>query len=154
MSCQATDRFSFGLQSANVIRRGAPHGFIGRVERLEEDLRRLLKMLDMPVFPLMHSNASGAKTVTARARPGGACYDAATWRLVARLYARYLELLGYRFEDGDAAGIRRSPASLPGEASGERKGDRFIFQDNGVRPGMTGKNKSVPDLSPRISQKK
>lgn len=106
----------FGVPRAH----DAPHGFIGRVERFEEDLHRLLKMLDMPVFPLLHRNAAGAEPVPGQAGAGGACYDAATRRRVEQLYARDLELLGYRFEDGDTASIRRVPVSLPGVTGGVR----------------------------------
>ena len=93
----------FGVARADA----APLSFIGRVERMDEDFRRLGAMLGMPPASLPVRNASGSGTGAERARSYRRCYDAATRRLVEDIYAADFTFLDRDFEAG-AGPVRRA----------------------------------------------
>ncbi|MBN2886272.1 MAG: sulfotransferase family 2 domain-containing protein [Chromatiaceae bacterium] len=67
--------------------------FIGRYERLHEDFAEACARIGIPTPPLPH-----ARRATDRERDWRTYYDDASAELVARHFARDLELLGYRFD--------------------------------------------------------
>jgi hypothetical protein len=77
--------------------------FIGRYEQLEQDFERLRERLGFG-DPLPHLNR------TQRA-PYSSVYDNRTRELVARAYARDIELFDYSFEDGSASALRCEAAT-------------------------------------------
>lgn len=79
----------------------APCSFIGRVENLEQDFRKLCTILGIPRHPLELKMVS-----TARLKQGikqrkhySHYYDKSIRRLVEELYAQDLKLLDYEFEE-------------------------------------------------------
>ena len=95
-----------------VARTGdAPLAFIGGVETMAADWRRLADMLDLPAAALPARNAAGPG-----ARDGGyaAHYDGATRRLVEEIYAADLEFTGCGFEHGRlAVAVAARPVAAP-----------------------------------------
>ena len=71
-----------------------PLYFIGAVETIDTDFRRIQEALGLPRLPLPRHNASGGTPP---------CYDDATRRLVEELYAGDLAFTGYGSEDAPAA---------------------------------------------------
>lgn len=67
--------------------------FIGRYERLEEDFAEVCRRLELAHLTLPHR-----RQATDRARDYRGYYCEATAELVARHFARDIELLGYRFD--------------------------------------------------------
>ena len=97
----------------------APLSFIGTVETLDADFRRLRELLGLPPSPLPRRNASAPAPEAFEALRR----DAATRRLVEALYAQDFAFAGYPLGelDGRAAALQRRrtyPAPLPG--AGER----------------------------------
>ena len=96
-------------------RRAAPLSYIGAVETLDADFGRLRERFGLPSAPLPRSNVSSqpAEALEALRR------DAATRRLVDRLYAEDFEFAGYPVGDvdGRAAGL---PRVAPGAAAETR----------------------------------
>ena len=96
----------FGVTRVN----DAPLSFIGRVENMEADWRRLTDMLGLPAVAVFKRNASGAGVQ--RRNKYRACYDDATRRLVEEIYAADLDFTGCGFDDGRmalAVGARPGP---------------------------------------------
>ena len=83
----------FGVARAQA----APLAFIGAVEDLAADWRKLAELLDLPAAALPARNAA-----TAGANRGGYAryYDRATRRLVEDIYAADLDFTGCGFDDG------------------------------------------------------
>ena len=98
----------FGVRRVNT----APLAFIGRVEALDADFRRLRGALGLPGIALARRNVSG---------PGcggrwAAAYDEGTRRLVERIYAADFEFTGGDWDGGRArrpAGGADAPAGRP-----------------------------------------
>ena len=76
-----------------------PLSFIGTVEDVEADFRRLRAILGLPAFELPNRNTSGLGTDSERRRRYRGYYDDATRRLVEDLYAADLEFTGCGFEE-------------------------------------------------------
>ena len=76
----------------------APLSFIGSVENIEADWRRLGGMLGLPTAELLNRN--GSRAGQARRAGYAAFYDGATRRLVEDIYAADLDFTGYGFDDG------------------------------------------------------
>ena len=83
----------------------APLSFIGRVEDMAADWRRLGDMLGLPGVALAVRNAAGGDADAGRGGRYRAHYDAAARRLVEAIYAADLAFTGCRFEDGRSAGF-------------------------------------------------
>lgn len=78
----------------------APCSFIGRYENLTEDFRVLLSIIGGPSsYPLPQRNVSFMRWLNNRRQHYSHYYDKTTRRLVERLYACDLDILGYEFED-------------------------------------------------------
>ena len=84
----------FGVPRVN----GDPLSFIGTVENMEADFRRLGDRLGLPAIALFERNSRG--TGIERGGEYRAYYDDATRRLVEDVYAADLEFTGCGFEDG------------------------------------------------------
>ena len=98
----------FGVRRVNT----APLAFIGRVEALDADFRRLRGALGLPGIALARRNVSGPGCGGRRA----AAYDEGTRRLVERIYAADFELTGGDCDRGRAtrpAGGAGAPAGRP-----------------------------------------
>ena len=77
----------------------APLAFIGRVERMDADSRRLADRLGLPAAELPRRNASGFVTGAEGSRGYRAYFDQAARRLVEEIYAADLAFTGCRFGD-------------------------------------------------------
>ena len=117
----------FGVRRVN----DDPLSFVGRVETLEADFRRLRGMLNLPRAALLAYNASPGPPGADEDCGYRAHYDDATRRLVEALFAADLDFTGARFHDGGVtvavSGLpsaarrkrpvrRRTPATLPARA--------------------------------------
>ena len=78
----------------------APLSFIGSVEELAADWRRLGGLLGLPAVALPERNTAEAATGGGRRAGYGAFYDGATRRLVEDIYAADLDFTGCGFDDG------------------------------------------------------
>ena len=94
----------FGLPRA----RPEPLSFIGTVETLDADFRRVQDVLGLPPLPLPHHNVSAS----AHAAFEELRHDAATRRLVEELYTEDLALTGCGLDDAPAP-ARRCRAQAP-----------------------------------------
>ena len=106
-------------------RSGEPLAFLGAVETIEADFRRLRDLLGLPAGELAARNASGAGAGAERAGSYAACYDRATRRLVEELYAADLDFTGCGFDDGRrsiAVPARPAPAQPASAARRRRAG--------------------------------
>ena len=107
----------------------APLSFIGTVEDVEADFRRVRAILGLPAFELPNRNTSGLGAGIERRRRYRGYYDDATRRLVEDLYAADLEFTGCGFEEGRttdtvAARPARAPRTL---RTGAREGSEGTF---------------------------
>ncbi len=84
----------FGVPRVN----GDPLSFIGTVENMEADFRRLGDMLGLPTIALPERNSAGPGIE--RGEEYRAYYDDATRRLVEDVYAADLDFTGCGFDDG------------------------------------------------------
>ena len=96
-------------------RRAAPLSYIGAVETLEADFARLRERLGLPSAALPRSNASSRSAAALE----GLRRDAATRRLVERLYAEDFEFAGYPLGDVDGR-ARGLPHAAPRVAADAR----------------------------------
>ncbi len=114
----------FGLRRLD----DAPLSFIGRVEDMAADWRRLAAMLGLPEAALAVANAAGS--AAGRGGRHRAHYDRAARRLVEEIYADDLAFTGCRFEDAGraAAPVRRNGYGPTGPqvAAGRRRRGRFL----------------------------
>lgn len=97
----------FGVERADA----APLSFIGRMEHMDADFRRLGAMLGFSPGPLPLRNGSGSGAGAERARRYRELYDPAARRLVEEIYAADFAFIGRGFEGGRGAGV-------PGGAAG------------------------------------
>ena len=77
----------------------APLSFVGTVEDMAADWRRLGGMLGLPAAALPDRNAAEPGTGRGRREGYAAYYDGATRRLVEEIYAADLDFTGYGFDD-------------------------------------------------------
>ena len=99
----------------------APLSFIGTVEDVEADFRRVRAILGLPAFELPNRNTSGLGAGIERRRRYRGYYDDATRRLVEDLYAADLEFTGCGFEEGRTTTQSR-PARAPGRSAPRAEG--------------------------------
>ena len=90
----------------------APLSFIGTVEDVEADFRRVRAILGLPAFELPNRNTSGLGAGIERRRRYRGYYDDATRRLVEDLYAADLEFTGCGGTHDDTVPARPSPRTL------------------------------------------
>ena len=103
-----------------------PLSFIGTVDALEADLRRVAQILGLPAPGAVHRNSSGCGAGRARRERYRAYFDGETRRLVEEIYAADLEFTGCRFDGarpaGMAPGRRTRGRAPPGRRSTGRVG--------------------------------
>ena len=115
----------FGVRRDN----DAPLSFIGTVEEVDADFRRVRAILGLPAFELPNRNTSGLGTGSERRRRYRGYYDDATRRLVEDLYAADLEFTGCGFEEGRttvAVAARNARAPRTPAPAGVKEG-RKVF---------------------------
>ena len=108
----------FGIDRTDV----APLSFIGRVETMAADWRRLVDMLELPAAALPVCNAAVAGAGDARSGRYAVEYDDATRRLVEEIYAADFEFTGCSF--GDRRRLATPGPGLGAAGAGIQTGQR------------------------------
>ena len=89
---------------------GTPCSFIGRLESFERDFTSLCSLLKLPVnLPIKRHRISHERKVATKREHYSTYYTKRVRKLVEKIYARDLELLGYEFEDETRTSV---PVSL------------------------------------------